>query len=151
MYVFFRHFLKKCLQSLWSRDYDYKQIQDARLKTRKNGNFQTRLIFYRLWINKQNNQNKIYMDLASFLKGLKTNELRKSIKKKSLIVFSVKPFVPNAAFLHPLKTSGSRKVFWYFQRIEKGCIRNELVKYIMHSQYFPLISCLNEFTTGIGF
>ena len=51
------------------------------------------------------------MDLASFLKALKTNELRKSIKKKNLIVFSVKPFVPNAPFLHSLKTSGNRKVF----------------------------------------
>ena len=32
------------------------------------------------------------------------------------------PFVPNAPFLYPLKTSG------YFQGVGKGCIGNELVK-----------------------
>ena len=47
MYVFFRHFLKKYLHSLWSRDYDYKQIQDVKLKTRKNGKFPDQVIF--LW------------------------------------------------------------------------------------------------------
>ena len=38
------------------------------------------------------------------------------------------PFVPNALFLYPLKTSKSRKFFWCFQGVEKGCIANEWVK-----------------------
>ena len=37
------------------------------------------------------------------------------------------PFVPNATFLYPLKTSENRKVFWYFQGVEKECIGNEWV------------------------
>ena len=40
----------------------------------------------------------------------------------------VNPFVPNAPFLYPLKTSENRKVFWCFQGVEKGCIENEWVK-----------------------
>ena len=35
------------------------------------------------------------------------------------------PFVPNANFLYPLKTSGNHKVFWCFQELEKGCIENK--------------------------
>ena len=35
------------------------------------------------------------------------------------------PFVPNAPFLYPLKTSESHKVFWCFQGVEKGCIGKE--------------------------
>ena len=38
------------------------------------------------------------------------------------------PFVAKAPFLYPLKTSENRKVFWYLQGIEKGCIANEWVK-----------------------
>ena len=37
------------------------------------------------------------------------------------------PFVHNAPFLYPLKTSESRKVFQFFQEVEKGCIGNEWV------------------------
>ena len=40
----------------------------------------------------------------------------------------VNPFVPNAPFLYPLKTSEKLKVFWCFQGVEKGCIGNEWVK-----------------------
>ena len=35
------------------------------------------------------------------------------------------PFVPNALFLYPLKTSENHKVFWCFQGVEKGCIGNK--------------------------
>ena len=35
--------------------------------------------------------------------------------------FCDNPFVPNAPFLYPLKTSENRKVFWCFQAAEKGC------------------------------
>ena len=38
------------------------------------------------------------------------------------------PFVPNAPFLYPLKTSENLAVFWCFQGVEKGCIVNEWVK-----------------------
>ena len=37
------------------------------------------------------------------------------------------PFVHNALFLYPLKTSENLSVFWYFQGVEKGCIGKELV------------------------
>ena len=37
----------------------------------------------------------------------------------------INPFVSNAPFLYPLKTS----VFWCFQRVEKGCIGNEWVHF----------------------
>ena len=37
------------------------------------------------------------------------------------------PFVPNAPFLYPLKTSEKFTVFWCFQGVEKGCIGNDWV------------------------
>ena len=39
----------------------------------------------------------------------------------------INPFVPNAPFLFPLKTSENRKFFWCFQEVEKGCIGNKWV------------------------
>ena len=41
----------------------------------------------------------------------------------------VKPFVSNAPFLYPMKTSENHTVFWCFQRVEKGCIGNKLIKW----------------------
>ena len=38
------------------------------------------------------------------------------------------PFVPNAPFLYPLKTSENLKVFCSFQGVGKGYIGNEWVK-----------------------
>ena len=38
------------------------------------------------------------------------------------------PFVPDALFFQPLKTSENLAVFWCFQGVEKGCIGNEWVK-----------------------
>ena len=40
-------------------------------------------------------------------------------------IFSLNPFVINASFLYPLKTSEKLTVFWCFQGLEKGCIGNE--------------------------
>ena len=40
----------------------------------------------------------------------------------------INPFVPNAPFLYPLKTSENCRVFWCFQLIEKGCTGNRWVK-----------------------
>ena len=41
--------------------------------------------------------------------------------------FLLNPFVPNAPFVYPLKTSENSKVFWCFQGVEKGYIGNEWV------------------------
>ena len=43
---------------------------------------------------------------------------------------TINPFVPNAPFLYPLKTSENLTVFLCFQGVEKGCIENEWVKTI---------------------
>ena len=48
----------------------------------------------------------------------------------------VNPFVVNAPFLYPLKTSENRKVFC-FQRVEKGFIGNEWVKVKFKQNEFP--------------
>ena len=53
-------------------------------------------------------------------------------------VFIINPFVPNAPFLYPLKTSENCKVFWCFQGVEKGCIGNEWVKGYLH---YKIIFC----------
>ena len=39
----------------------------------------------------------------------------------------INPFVPDAAFLYPLETWENRKVFWWFQGVEKECVGNEWV------------------------
>ena len=44
-------------------------------------------------------------------------------------------------FLYHLKTAENRKVFWYFQGVEKGCIVKEWVKCHLRKTnitYFPL-------------
>ena len=46
------------------------------------------------------------------------------------------PFVPNAPFLYPLKTSEIRKVFWCFHGVEKGSIGNEWVKFWKSDVYY---------------
>ena len=51
------------------------------------------------------------------------------ISPENINLVEINPFVPNAPFLYPLKTSENRKVFWCFQRVEKGCIGNEWVKF----------------------
>ena len=44
-------------------------------------------------------------------------------------IFYFKPFVPNALFPYPLKTSENLMVFFMFSRVEKGCIGNKWVNY----------------------
>ena len=41
------------------------------------------------------------------------------------------PFGPNAPFLYPLKALGNCKVFWCFQVVEKGCIENNWVNFVL--------------------
>ena len=57
-------------------------------------------------------------------------------------VYSVNPFVPNAPFLYPLKTSENCKVFWCFQGLEKGYIGNEWVNNFSPTPSNPTTSCL---------
>ena len=69
----------------------------------------------------------------------------------------IKPFIPNATFLYPLKTSENLTIFWCFQGLKKGCIgtkwvnrhsnnRNALVhkqissSFISHSEFTPPMS-----------
>ena len=52
------------------------------------------------------------------------------LKWKMLITFN--PFVSNAPFLYPLKTSENRKVLWCFQGVKKGCIGNKWVKILCY-------------------
>ena len=54
--------------------------------------------------------------------------LYESISYNWSLLYSLDPFVPNAPFLYPLKTSENRKVFWCFQGVEKVCIGNKWVK-----------------------
>ena len=49
----------------------------------------------------------------------------------TLCKFFPDPFVPNAPLLFPLKTSENLAVFWCFQWVEKGSIRNEWVNWTM--------------------
>ena len=50
----------------------------------------------------------------------------------------INPFVPNAPFLYPLKTSENPTVFWCFQGLEKGCIGNKWANLDQHSDIILL-------------
>ena len=52
-------------------------------------------------------------------------------------------FVPNAPFLYPMKTL--EQVFWYFQGVEKGCIRNKWANW-----YIPATLKYKEFSKNPG-
>ena len=51
------------------------------------------------------------------------------------LVGAINPFVPNVPFFYPLKTSENRKVFRYIQGVEKGCIGNKRVKYLLQNNF----------------
>ena len=67
-------------------------------------------------------------------------KIANSVGDFSLHISMINPFVPNAPFLYPLKTSENRKLFSYFQGVEKGCTGNEWVKQVSNL----LISCLTS-------
>ena len=50
-------------------------------------------------------------------------------RQNKIIGNSINPFVRNAPFLYPLKTSKNLEVFLCFQGVEKECIGSERVKY----------------------
>ena len=60
------------------------------------------------------------------------------------------PFVPNASFLYPLKTSENHKIFWCFQGVNKKCIGNEQVKFHVGILEQPLGLFREEFSQGGG-
>ena len=60
--------------------------------------------------------------------------------------------IPNAPFLYPLKTSENGKIYWYFQGVEKGNIRNKWVNLIITNLISNLIIyCLQKWLIGIEF
>ena len=50
-----------------------------------------------------------------------------SLSPENRSSYKINSFVPNTAFLYPLKTSENHKVFC-FQEVEKGCTGNKWVK-----------------------
>ena len=57
----------------------------------------------------------------------KTLDLLPNKYEQIPLIRDFNPFVSNAPFLYPLKTSENRKVFRCLQEVEKGCIGNEWV------------------------
>ena len=62
---------------------------------------------------------------------------RISILSNSNNLSFLNPFVPNAPFVYPLKTSENHKVFWCFHGVEKRCIGNEWVN-LTAERYFNI-------------
>ena len=102
-------------------------------------------ISYNLYLKKQVRENR-YFDIFYVVKH---NLIERSLNLVSIQVLKNLPavhrsfamirtsanslswlnsFAPNAPFLYPLKTSKNLTVFWCFQGVEKGCIRNKWVK-----------------------
>ena len=54
--------------------------------------------------------------------------ISETLSVKCDIFLLINAFVPSAPFLYRLKTSENRKVFWWFQLIEKGCFGNKWVR-----------------------
>ena len=52
--------------------------------------------------------------------------------------YIINPLVPNVPLLYPLKTSEVRKVFWYFQGVEKGCIGKDGLTQIFLRYYYSV-------------
>ena len=61
--------------------------------------------------------------------------------------FLVNPFVPNAPFLYPLKTSENRKIFWCFQGMEKGGIGKEWANNPWDTEILPNLTDNGNFTS----
>ena len=91
-------------------------------------------VYIRLWTQNGHYILIHFMPLVFFYTSWKTSEnQRYSDVFRGCIVRPrdmkwINPFVPNAPFLYPLKTSENRKVFWCFQGVEKGCIGKIWVK-----------------------
>ena len=87
-------------------------------------------LFNHLFRHYQQNPEGFPSQHCVFLQVSKKNVTLKLIEwKEQLNPFvhsRLNPFVPNAPFIYPLKTE-SRKVFWCFLGLEKGCIGNEWV------------------------
>ena len=78
-----------------------------------------------------------------------------------IIYFTLNPFVPNALFLYPLKTSENYAVFWCFQGVRKGALEKwinywKLKKLPILTHFNPVLNhietshlvCIANQTTG---
>ena len=72
----------------------------------------------------------MWFDCKKEFDSVPRNGILKVLEPAHVPMKMIKPFVPNASFLYPLKTSENLTVFWCFQGIEKGWIRNEWVNTI---------------------
>ena len=71
-----------------------------------------------------NNDQQFFLSLGRE-KNQKKQKTKQKQKKPQLI--GLNPFVPNAPFLYPVKTSENYNFFCHFHGVEKGCIGNECV------------------------
>ena len=62
----------------------------------------------------------------------------------------INPFVPNAPFLYPLKTSENLTVFWCFQGVGKRCIGSKWIKFT-NNEYMKIFSICSNFHNPNGF
>ena len=55
-------------------------------------------------------------------------EVFRTLPSNLILLKTINLLIHNAPFLYSLKTSANRKVFWCFQRVEKGSTGSEWVK-----------------------
>ena len=83
-------------------------------RTSSNLDLDQKFIEWILWILQDQNQDKLQI---------------KVVKKDISNARHINPFIPNAPFLYPLRTSENLTAFWYFKRVEKGCFGNKYVDF----------------------
>ena len=93
------------------------QIQPAALLTKRLWNRFSFCELYEIF------QNTFFSNNTSRAIAFALNFFNKTVHQDS-----INPFIPNATFLHPLKTLENLTVFWCFKGIQKGCIGNKCVK-----------------------
>ena len=72
----------------------------------------------------------MWFDCKKAFDSVPRNGILKVLELAHVPMKTINPFVPNASFLYPLKTSENLTVFWCFQGMKKGWIRNEWVNTI---------------------
>ena len=80
-----------------------------------------------VWIELRSTTTATHCDTVRFLSYVFAITQSDTRNRVTAVSISFNPVVSNTLFLYPLKTSENRKVFWCFQGIEKGCIRNKWV------------------------
>ena len=75
----------------------------------------------------------VWLQLALRIRDCRQISLLVILSKMVFVqLFIINSLVPNAPFLHPLKTSENHKFFWCFQGVEKGCIGSKWVNIWMY-------------------